>query len=106
MRNLYPVIFHAGLMEARTEGGIVEAHCLEDAKKVGNTWTGDWRIYLRIGDQAALLVVQRTLEPRAFKTIAGLISYGVELGLTTVPVPLKKGEKATWTHGPEANPQT
>ncbi len=106
MRNLYPVIFQAGLMEARNEGGIVEAHAVEDAKKVGNTWTGDWRIYLRIGDQAALLVTQRTLQPREFKTIAGLISFGVELGLTTVPVPLKKGEKAIWIHGTEANPQS
>lgn len=106
MRNLFPVIFHAGLMEARTEGGIVEAHSLEDAVRVGNNWTGDWRIYLRVGDQAALLVVQRTLQPREFRTITGLISYGVELGLTTVPVPLKKGEKAIWIHGTEANPQS
>ena len=27
-------------------------------------------------------------------------------GLTTVPVPLKRGEKASWTHGTEANPQS
>ena len=103
MRNLTPVILQAGLKEALTEGGIVEAHSVEDAKKVGNTWTGNWRIYLRIGDQTALLVIARGLEPREFKTIAGLISFGVELGLTTVPVPLKKGEKATWTHGTEAD---
>jgi hypothetical protein len=90
MRNLTPVILQAGLKEALTEGGIVEAHSVEDAKKVGNTWTGNWRIYLRIGDQTALLV----------------ISFGVELGLTTVPVPLKKGEKATWTHGTEADSQS
>jgi hypothetical protein len=106
MRNLTPVILQAGLMEARNEGGIVEAQCVEDAKKVGNTWSGNWRIYLRIGDQTALLVIARGLEPREFKTIAGLISFGVELGLTTVPVPLKKGEKATWIHGTEADPQS
>jgi hypothetical protein len=106
MRNLTPVIFQAGLMEARNEGGIVEVDCLEDAKKVGNTWAGNWRISLRFGDQSALLVVKRHLEPREFKTIAGLISFGVELGLTTVPVPLKKGEKATWIHGTEADPQS
>jgi hypothetical protein len=51
-------------------------------------------------------VIARGLEPREFKTIAGLISFGVELGLTTVPVPLKKGEKATWTHGTEADSQS
>ena len=106
MRNLYPVIFQTGLKEARNEGGIVEAHSLEDAKKVGNTWTGDWRIYLRIGDQTALLVIARGLEPREFKTIAGLISFGVELGLTTVPVPLKKGEKASWTNATETDSQS
>ncbi len=59
MRNLTPVILQAGLKEALTEGGIVEAHSVEDAKKVGNTWTGNWRIYLRIGDQTALLVIAR-----------------------------------------------
>ncbi len=106
MRNLYPVILQAGLKEALSEGGIVEAHCLENASKVGSTWIGDWRIYLRSGDQAALLVNQRTLQPREFKTIVGLISLGVELGLTTVPVPLKKGEKATWNHGLEADSQS
>jgi hypothetical protein len=26
------------------------------------------------------------------------------LGLTTVPVPLKKGEKATWTHDAAVEP--
>ena len=101
MRNLTPVILQAGLKEALTEGGIVEAHCVEDAKKIGNTWTGTWRIYLRIGDQTALLVIARGLEPREFKTIAGLISFGVELGLTTVAVPLKQGTLVNWTNGTE-----
>ena len=98
MRNLTPVILQAGLKEALTEGGIVEALCVEDAKKVLNVWQGTWRIQLRLGDQTALLVISRGLEPREFKTVTGLISFAVELGLTTVPVPLKKGEKATWTH--------
>ena len=52
MRNLTPVILQAGLKEALTEGGIVEAHCVEDAKKVGNIWQGNWRIYLRCLDAA------------------------------------------------------
>jgi hypothetical protein len=99
MRNLTPVILQAGLKEALTEGGIVEAHCVEDAKKVLNVWQGSWRIYLRMGEATALLVISRGLEPREFKTVTGLISFGVELGLTTVPVPLKKGEKAIWTDG-------
>jgi hypothetical protein len=99
MRNLTPVILQAGLKEALSEGGIVEAHCVEDAKKVLNVWQGSWRIYLRMGEATALLVISRGLEPREFKTVTGLISFGVELGLTTVPVPLKKGEKAIWTDG-------
>jgi hypothetical protein len=61
---------------------------------------------LRLGDQTALLVISRGLEPREFKTVTGLISFAVELGLTTVPVPLKKGEKATWTHDAEADPNS
>ena len=104
MRNLTPVILQAGLKEALTEGGIVEAHCVEDAKKVLNVWQGSWRIYLRMGEATALLVISRGLEPREFKTVTGLISFGVELGLTTVPVPLKKGEKATWTHDAAVEP--
>lgn len=106
MRNLTPVILQAGLKEALTEGGIVEAHCVEDAKKVGNIWQGNWRIYLRLGDQTALLVIARGLEPREFKTITGLVSFGVELGLTTVPVPLRGGDKVTWNHDPEADPHS
>ncbi len=47
MRNLTPVILQAGLKEALTEGGIVEALCVEDAKKVLNVWQGTWRIQLR-----------------------------------------------------------
>ncbi|MEO8243566.1 MAG: hypothetical protein ABI832_14780 [bacterium] len=104
MRNLTPVILQAGLKEALSEGGIVEAHCVENAKKVLNVWQGSWRIYLRLGDQTALLVIARGLEPREFKTVTGLISFGVELGLTTVPVPLRKGDKATWTDGTKADP--
>ena len=106
MRNLTPVILQAGLKEALNEGGIVEALCVEDAQKVGNIWQGHWRIYLRVGDQTALLVISRGLEPREFRTITGLISFGVELGLTTVPVPLHAGKKATWTNGPEADPRS
>ncbi len=48
MRNLTPVILQAGLKEALTEGGIVEALCVEDAKKVLNVWQGTWRIQLRL----------------------------------------------------------
>jgi hypothetical protein len=103
MRNLTPVILQAGLKEALSEGGIVEAHCVEDAKKVLNVWQGSWRIYLRIGEQTALLVISRGLEPREFKTVTGLISFAVELGLATVPVPLKQGVKAIWTDGTEAH---
>ena len=103
MRNLTPVILQAGLKESLTEGGIVEAHCVEDAKKVGNIWQGNWRIYLRMGDQTALLVIARGLEPREFKTITGLVSFGVELGLTTVSVPLRGGDKVTWNYDPEAD---
>ena len=106
MRNLTPVILQAGLKEALTEGGIVEAHSVEDAKKVGNTWTGNWRIYLRIGDQTALLVIARGLEPREFKTIAGLISLAVELGLEAANVPLRKGTSVNWTHGTEGTSQS
>ncbi|MGQ0563538.1 MAG: hypothetical protein ACT4OK_00520 [Gemmobacter sp.] len=106
MRNLTPVILQAGLKEALNEGGIVEAHCVEDAEKFGNVWQGSWRIYLRIGDQTALLVISRGLEPREFKTVTGLISFGVELGLNTIPVPLKKGGQVTWTNGPEIDPRS
>ena len=72
MRNLTPVILQAGLKEALTEGGIVEAHSVEDAKKVGNTWTGNWRIYLRIGDQRLdrrLHQLPTTTRASAFATI-------------------------------------
>jgi hypothetical protein len=106
MRNLTPVILQAGLKEALTEGGIVEALCVEDAKKVRNVWQGTWHIHLRLGDQTALLVTTRGLEPRVFLTVTGLIAFAVELGLTTVPVPLKKGKKVTWTDGAEADTTT
>ncbi|PZQ96153.1 MAG: hypothetical protein DI533_17095 [Cereibacter sphaeroides] len=101
MRNLTPVILQTGLKEALSEGGIVEVHCVEDATKVFNVWQGTWRVTLRVGDQTALLVISRGLEPREFKTVTGLISFAVEMGLTTVHVPLRKGEKATWTYGTE-----
>jgi hypothetical protein len=105
MRNLTPVILQAGLKEALSEGGIVEVLCIEDARQARTVWQGTWRIQLRFGDQTALLVISRGLEPREFKTVTGLISFAVELGLTTVPVPLMKGEKAIWTHGAEADPK-
>jgi hypothetical protein len=97
MRNLTPVILQAGLKEALSEGGVIEALCLEDAVKVSNVWQGTWRIQLRIGDQTALLVISRGLEPRDFKTVTGLISFAVEMGLSVVSVPLLKGQKVTWT---------
>ena len=65
MRNLTPVILQAGLKEALSEGGIVEAHCVENAKKVLNVWQGSWRIYLRLGDKPALLRHARGLAPPA-----------------------------------------
>ncbi len=105
MRNFTPVILQAELKEALAEGGIVEAHCTDDAKKIGSAWTGNWTIALVVGDQKALLVNQRALEPREFKTIAGLISFAVELGLIAVTVPLKQGTSVYWTNGTEGTSQ-
>ena len=101
MRNFTPVILQAELKEALTEGGTAQVHCTEDAKKIGSAWTGTWTISLVDGDQKALLVNQRALEPREFKTIAGLISFALELGLVAVMVPLKQGTSVNWTHGTE-----
>lgn len=84
MRNLTPVILQAGLKEALTEGGIVEALCVEDAKKVLNVWQGTWRIQLRLGDQTALLVISRGLEPREFKTGSSASAARADSRITSI----------------------
>ena len=96
MRDLTPVILQAGLREALSEGGTLEAECVEEASKQGNIWQGSWRIHLCLRDQRALLVLSRNLDPREFKTITGLISFGHELGFSVVPVPLRQGVRAAW----------
>lgn len=44
------------------------------------------------------------LEPREFKTVTGLISFAVELGLDHGPRSFEEGEKATWTHDAAVEP--
>lgn len=106
MRNFTPVILQAELKEALSEGGTAVILCTEDAKKIGSAWTGNWTISLVVGDQKALLVNQRALEPREFKTIAGLTSFAVDLGLATVTVPLKQGASVNWSHGTKETSQS
>lgn len=106
MRTYTPVILQAALKEALKDGGIVEAHCTEDAKKIGSAWTGSWAIYLLAEGERVALVNHRALQPREFKTIGGLVSLAVELGLEAANVPLRQGTSVYWTHGTDGNSQS
>jgi hypothetical protein len=101
MRVTSPVILTAHMKEAIKDGAWIEVECIESAVARGNTHRGEWKIYVcaHLGGtiNKAIYVSGRNLEPRIYKTVAGLQSFGMEMGLEKrICIPIQEGEIEVW----------
>lgn len=100
MIEIQPVLLLAGFKKALAAGGVIEIECVRDAEKVGNFWQGEWKVYILIKNGPAhhrvALGVTRTQEPKVFKTVAGLMSFGKDHGVDFVTIPTLAGTTAEW----------
>ncbi|WP_120632535.1 hypothetical protein [Ruegeria sp. EL01] len=101
MIEIQPVLMLAGFRKAMAAGGTVEIECVKDAEKVGNLWQGEWKVYVQIKNGAAFhriaLGVSRTQEPKVFKSVTGLMSFGAEHGIDPIAIPRTAGRCVKWT---------
>lgn len=100
MIEIEPVLLLAGFRKALAAGGTIEIECVKDAEKQGNQWQGEWRVYVLIRNAGAFhrvaLGVSRTQEPKVFKTVSGLMSFGKENGIDLISLPTVAGTCAEW----------
>lgn len=83
-------------------GYCVEVLCLEAAQRKGPTYYGLWvlRAVSDEGDEKRLVTARtRTthddIKIREFKTVTGVISFLIGLGLSCAKIPLQEGEHAS-----------
>ncbi|OWU72314.1 hypothetical protein ATO3_17400 [Marinibacterium profundimaris] len=90
----------AGLREALDAGGIVEVECIDAPFRQTNSYRGAWKFYVIAevdGAEHRLLFVHgRDIKARVIRTATGLISFGIELGVSPIAIPLHAGERAIW----------
>ena len=101
MREVSPVISLAGVRDTLDSGGTVEVECVDAPFRQTNSYRGAWKFYVLAevdGVEHRLLFVHgRDIKARIIRTATGLISFGIELGVSPICIPLFAGERAKWT---------
>ena len=88
------VVTEDGTRALLAQGYLIEVVCREGAEKRHNSWYGSWiiRAVSPDGGDEKMLVTSRSVgKLRDFKTIVGLVSFLVDMGCTTVSIPLVEG---------------
>ena len=106
----HPVILATHIQPAIGDGAWIEVECVEAAEVSGNTHRGGWKIYVCAldpdgGVQRAVHVTGRNLEARIFKTVKGLTSFALELGLHVISFPVLAGKWGIWRFGTSKIPE-
>ena len=100
MREVSPVITLAGVRETLEAGGTVEVECIESPTRVSNQFQAAWKFYAvaEVDGQThrLLLVHGRDIKTRTIRTLTGLLSFGMDLGVSPISVPRHVGERAVW----------
>jgi|TARA_R110000737_G_scaffold32761_2_gene51162 hypothetical protein len=100
MREVSPVITLAGLREALEAGGTVEVECMNVPERQSNQYRAAWKFYVLAeveGQTHRLLLVHgRDIKAKTIRTLTGLYSFGMDLGVSPISVPRHAGERAVW----------
>lgn len=102
MREVSPVIMYDDMREAVCRGAVIEVECIKEAQKVSNQYSGEWKFYVNthddpeLGTNRFLYIQYRSVKPRLVKTVTGLMSLAIELGVEPFSVPYHEGETAEW----------
>lgn len=100
MIEIQPVFMLAGFRKALAAGGTIEIECVKDAERQGNLWQGEWKVYVQIKNGGAFhriaLGVSRTQEPKVFKSVTGLMSFGSEHDIDLISIPTVAGMCVEW----------
>lgn len=109
MKVRSPVRNLASMRTDLAEWGTIEVECLKTPSRIiGGTHRGEWVVYCwRMegnSPERSVMVAARSLEPRIFKTVSGLISLAIELGFTNPQIPLHEGELGIWDFEKQIQP--
>ncbi len=100
MREFSPVIPIAELKPTLEAGGKLEVECVEEPTRVSNQYQAVWKFYALAengGQQHRLLLVHgRDIKPRIIRTLTGLLSFAMDLGVSPISIPRHAGERAVW----------
>lgn len=105
MQDAPNVVSEEGLRTLLGEGYTAEVVCrTEPIRRAAAQWAGLWTIHCVAPDGASrrlLVTARNTMAEREFKTINGLVSFLVGLGLKVVSIPMEEGGVAS--HALEQN---
>lgn len=94
MRNdAAPVIVEENLKQVLASGqGGLRIVCTENLTRRGSTWNGDWHVYAVSEEGERWVLMTYRLAQRTFRSLAGISSLVIDLGLPRLMVPHHEGE--------------
>ena len=66
--------------------------CNKQLTRQGSYWRGDWRVHTIDSDGERKVLMTYRYTPRIFKTLIGITSWLIDLGLPHLMVPHREGE--------------
>ncbi len=98
MQDAPNVVSEDGLRMLLAEGHSADVVCRVTPKRTSAQWSGVWTVHCVSPDGAMrrLLVTSRNnMVAREFRTINGLVSFLVGIGLTMASIPMLEGKVAS-----------
>lgn len=93
-KELSPVLLKKGIIAALEAGAILEVHCVGPVTRTSNVVKGEWNFMVKHtlgGEIHRQCLVNHELVPTAMTTPGGLVSMGMQLGATTINIPMVEG---------------
>lgn len=88
-----PVIVEDKLKEVLATGrGGLRIVCADTPTRRGSSWGGDWHVYAVTDEGERWVLMTYRLAQRTFKSLAGISSLVIDLGLPRLMVPHHEGE--------------
>ena len=99
-KDRWHVIYEDRFREKIADGWSTLILCADDAERVRSSWVGQWQVFCVSPDHNDRLIVvqKKNLDPKVILTANGVMSFLMDLGITTAAVPMAKGETVEITH--------
>lgn len=88
-----PVIVEENLKQVLVSGqGGLRVVCVEEPTRRGSSWNGNWHVYAVSEEGERWVLMTYRLAQRTFRSLAGISSLIIDLGLPRLMVPHHEGE--------------